>query len=72
MSALVTALREVWGLFVDDGKLALGLVLWCAVAGFGFRLVGLSPEAAALLLAFGCVAILVATVFMAAGQKRTG
>ncbi len=72
MSALVTALREVWGLFVDDGKLALGLVLWCAVVGFGFRLLPLSREADAMLLAFGCVAILAATVFMAAARKRTG
>ncbi len=72
MSGLITALREVWGLFVDDGKLALGLVLWCAIAGLGFRLVPMSREADALLLAFGCVAILAATVFLAAGQRRSG
>jgi hypothetical protein len=69
---LVTAAREVWGLFVDDGKLALGLVLWCAVAGFGFRLLPLSRGADAMLLAVGCVTILAVTVFLAAARKRVG
>ena len=72
MSALLTAAKEVWGLFVDDGKLALGLVVWCAIVGLGVRALPLPAEADALLLAFGCIAILVATVFSAAGRKRPG
>ncbi len=72
MSALVTAVREVWGLFVDDGKLALGLVVWCAIAGLLFRALPFSAEADALLLASGCVAILVASVFATPGRRRPG
>ena len=71
MSALATAAREIWGLFVDDGKLAIGLVVWCAIAGLIFPRLPMTPEADALLLAFGCIAILIATV-LAAGRKRLG
>ena len=42
---------------------------WWALA---FTCLPLSREADAMLLAFGCVAILAATVFLAAARKRTG
>lgn len=35
MIVLARILRELWGLFVDDGKLALWLVVWTVIAGFG-------------------------------------
>ncbi len=72
MKAIATAARELWGMFVDDGKLALGLVVWCALAGLVFRRLPISPEAGAVLLAFGCIAILAVTVFAAARQRRLG
>lgn len=33
MSALKTIFREVFGLFVEDGSLAIAILLWLAVAG---------------------------------------
>lgn len=34
MNALVTALREVWGLFVEDASFTIGIVLVLALAIF--------------------------------------
>jgi hypothetical protein len=36
MNALVTALQEVYGLFVEDGSLTLALLVWIAIAAFLF------------------------------------
>ena len=36
MKALVTAVEEVFGLFVEDGSLAIGILIWIAVAAFVF------------------------------------
>lgn len=41
MSLLRTILAELWGLFVDDGLLALGLVLWVALAAILMPILGL-------------------------------
>lgn len=41
MSVLRTILTELWGLFVDDGLLALGLVLWVALAAILMPILGL-------------------------------
>jgi len=34
MKAAIGALREFLGLFVDDGRFAIALVLWSAAAGY--------------------------------------
>ena len=34
MSRLATLARQVLGLFVDDGSLAVAILVWVAVAGF--------------------------------------
>jgi hypothetical protein len=62
MGILRGILAEVIGLFVDDGSLALALIVWCG--GFGL---GLSSFPALLPLAgpalfLGCAMILVANV----------
>jgi hypothetical protein len=36
MNALSTALKELYGLFVEDGSYALGIVLWLLVVGVVF------------------------------------
>ena len=41
MTVLRTILAELWGLFVDDGLLALGLVLWVALAAILVPILGL-------------------------------
>ena len=72
MKPLVTAVREVWGLFVDDGALALGLLIWCAVAGLLLPKLSLPAGAGAVVLFIGCLSVLVATVFAAVRRKRAG
>ncbi len=41
MTLLRTILAELWGLFVDDGLLALGLVLWVGLAAILVPVLGL-------------------------------
>jgi hypothetical protein len=62
MSSLHVILRNLWGLFVDDGNLALALVLWCAIAGL--VLPRLDPSSAwnGPVLFLGCLAILIINV----------
>ena len=66
MSALRTAWDELVGLFVDDGALALLLVLLCAAVGAFVFVAAPSSLAAGALLAGGCVAALLASVLRAA------
>lgn len=70
MRAVRAVLRELAGLFVDNGKLALGLVLWCAVIGICASLRPELSKLGALLLFAGCAAILLANVTSAA--RRAG
>ncbi len=69
MSTLKTILRELWGLFVDDGSLAIALVLWCAIAGFGLPRSGMSDPWQGPVLGLGCLAILIANVLVSARIK---
>lgn len=72
MNALRTILAEIVGLFVDDGSLALALVLWCAGVGAAILVVPALPAPlAALGLLAGCVGILLLNVLRAARQRRS-
>lgn len=70
MRTLGLWLRELWGLFVDDGSLAVALVLWCAAAGLGLRLLPVANALDAPLLFAGCLAILIVNVARAARRYR--
>jgi hypothetical protein len=71
MGTLRAIVSEIVHLFVDDGLLALALVVWCAVVGgVGLLLPGLLPVAGPALF-LGCVVILLGTVVRAA-RGRTG
>lgn len=50
---------EIFGLFVDDGSLAVSLLIWCAIVG-GARafLPGLPATVSGAALLVGCAAIL--------------
>lgn len=65
MNTFLAILRELLGLFVDDGSLALALVAWCATAGFILPRVPFSGWDG-VVLAVGCIAILLGNVTMAA------
>ncbi len=36
MNVIATALKEVYGLFVEDGSYAVGILVWLLVVGFVF------------------------------------
>jgi hypothetical protein len=41
MNAIATAIREVWGLFVEDASLTLGILACLAIAAFAFPVLGI-------------------------------
>jgi hypothetical protein len=57
MRALYTAVREVWGLFVEDASLTVGILVCVALAIFVLPLIGLRPQwrGAVLFLGLGVV-----------------
>ena len=61
-SLLKTVLREIVGLFVDDGFLAVAILVVVAVAALIRYATGLGPMIAALALLGGCVLVLVVGV----------
>ena len=68
MNMLIAVLRELIGLFVDDGSLALMILAVVILAGI---FVTLAPDlqlAAGAVLLFGCLGVLVANVARAAGR----
>lgn len=70
MSRVKTILRELFGLFVDDGSLALALVLWCAAAGAGLPRLPISADWDAPILFIGCVVTLVGNVAVARRRRE--
>lgn len=43
MNAFITAVREVWGLFVEDASFTFGMIVCLAVAGFVLPHVAIAP-----------------------------
>ena len=62
MSSLRAVFAEVFGLFVDDGALAVALVGWCAALGIGVWIVPALVPIAGPVLLVGCALILVGNV----------
>ena len=65
MNVLRAAMRQLLHLVVDDAGLALGLLLWCALMAALIQGAGLAATAAGLLLAAGCLLVLLASVWRA-------
>jgi hypothetical protein len=69
MNALKTIWSEAVGLFVDDGWLALLIVVWLAVNFLGLPALGLpSPWRACLL--FGGLVVILADSTLRRGRRR--
>ena len=66
MNPVVSIFRELVGLFVDDGSLALAILVVVALAGVFSILKPDMPLAAGALLLFGCLAVLLLNVGRAA------
>ena len=62
MKALAAAVRELIGLFVDDGSFALAIVAVIVLAGISATLMPGVPLAAGATLLFGCLGVLLASV----------
>ena len=65
MSALAAALRELAGLFVDDGALALSILAVVALAGVCAASAPSAPLLAGGVLAFGCLGVFLANTLAA-------
>jgi len=65
MTAIMSLLRELAGLFVDDGRLALSVLAVVALAAIIALVPGASLAAGGVLL-FGCLAALIVNVVTAA------
>jgi hypothetical protein len=69
MKALGVALREVAGLFVDDGSLALEILAVVVLAALSASLLPGVPLAAGGILLLGCVTVLFAHVARATRRR---
>jgi hypothetical protein len=67
-----TTLAAIAGLFVDDGSLALAIVILIAGLTVAVEFGALTPLAGSIALLAGCVVLLVESVFRAARRKKAG
>ncbi|HEY1384409.1 MAG TPA: hypothetical protein VGF43_12380 [Dongiaceae bacterium] len=72
MGSLAAFLKELWGLFVDDGNLALALIAWVAICAFGLPRLPVPAFWDGPFLFLGCVVILVFAVLRTARGKSGG
>ena len=66
MNIIRLILKELVGMFVDDGNLALLALLMIAAITAAVKLLALPPLAGGILLLVGCLAILLHSVHRAA------
>ena len=69
MNAVVSVFRELFGLFVDDGALALAILAVIALAGIFSTLMANIPLAAGAIILFGCLGVLVANVAISSHRR---
>jgi hypothetical protein len=72
MDTLETIARELVGLFIDDGSLAAGAVIWAGLCGWVLPLLGAGPRAQATLLILGLGALVLENSLRASGRLRRG
>jgi hypothetical protein len=69
MNMLAAVIRELFGLFVDDGSLALGVLAVVLLAAVSTALVPDLPLATGAILLLGCLGVLMASVARAARRR---
>jgi hypothetical protein len=69
MNMLGAVLRELLGLFVDDGSLALEILAIVVLAAISAALIPNVPLATGGILLFGCLGVLLANVARAARRR---
>jgi predicted membrane metal-binding protein len=70
MTVLRTALAELIGMFIDDGRLALTLVALIAIVTLLVKLAGIGGLAGGLLLLAGAIGLLIESVYRDARRKK--
>jgi len=65
MTTLVAVCRELIGLFIDDGSLALAILMVVVLAGLSASLMPDVPLAGGVVLLLGCLGVLLANVLRA-------
>lgn len=70
MNALRSIAREIFGLFVDDGALAVAIVLWVVLLRLILSRLGSSPQAGAIVFAAGLGLILAESTLRYARRRR--
>jgi hypothetical protein len=71
VSRLVEILREIVGLFIDDGSLAIAILVWVAIVALLLPALGLPEVWRAIFLFVGCVVILIENVARSARRSRS-
>ncbi len=70
MEGLIQFLRKLGRLFVDDGSLAVALILWCIGAGLVLPRFAAQSSWSAPLFALGCLFILLINVTVSVARHR--
>jgi hypothetical protein len=65
VNALAAVFRELTGLFIDDGSLALAILAVVVLAGISVALVPNAPIAGGVILLLGSLGVLLANVLRA-------
>ena len=68
MRTLTTIFAEIWGLFVDDGRFAVAILVWLAFAAGVLPRLALPGAAPPVLLFAGLAAILLESAVRRAGK----
>jgi len=69
MKILTAVIRELFGLFVDDGALAVGVCAVVLLAALSTVLIPDRPLATGAILLFGCLGVLLMNVARAARRS---
>jgi hypothetical protein len=72
MTLIANTIRQIVKLFVDDGWLALAILVIVAIVALLARLVPDLSLAAGAILLFGCLGVLLANVLTSAARRGAG
>ena len=72
MKLIRATLAELVGMFIDDGQLALTLVVLIVVVTLLVKAAGISPLLGGFLLLAGAIGLLIECVYRDARRKRAG
>ncbi|TXR50120.1 hypothetical protein FVA77_06395 [Phyllobacterium endophyticum] len=72
MNIVRTAIREIFGMFIDDGALALWSMILIFLVAAAVEFGGLPGLAGGIMLLAGCILILAESTFRAARKKPEG